>query len=559
MRRSDKAVTFALCASLAVHAWVGSLAIRERISELMARLSSPPLPETHALADEDADAEGPPASVILPPPTPTIDSSFAEPKPPPATPKNTPPKNQPDTNQENLEWGEKNGRGFAITSAPGKDPMRARQGVEDQSFASRDPEGPEPFPDQPSPSVAPPGEGGKAGAAALKELLKDKGTQSAEPVKLARATPMVSTPPTPKTARPTVASSSDQELDVPQTSGVAQSRMPAAERRSPAEANTPAAVDDSGLPNDVAWGDEIQILPIKSPNLIAIRSRQVPYPEVVAALTRPPGLKIARDHAADPLLTPALPNRVVADVSRGPAVQAATVAIQTPVRQIEEMARRLGENDPLNGPAVTDALTSPPGESDAAGGPTALPEIAMADRPAAAQTQDAIVALSTEAPRPEELAQQVEQGETAAMPKTAVASAQTSQNARPGLPGPDMPAADPAPDTGLESDPFSKLPSVEFNAGKVEARSGRQIKPIRPRLTEAGKRDLLAQQFPTILLKVRIDRTGKVTDVNIIQGSGSEAVDMPVYRAMWEWWFEPPKDKKGNPLEDVQLVAIHWG
>ena len=43
-------------------------------------------------------------------------------------------------------------------------------------------------------------------------------------------------------------------------------------------------------------------------------------------------------------------------------------------------------------------------------------------------------------------------------------------------------------------------------------------------------RDLLAQQFPTVLAKVRIDKTGKVVDVHIVRGSGSEAVDMPVYR-----------------------------
>ena len=58
---------------------------------------------------------------------------------------------------------------------------------------------------------------------------------------------------------------------------------------------------------------------------------------------------------------------------------------------------------------------------------------------------------------------------------------------------------------------------------------------------------------------MKIDKTGKVVDVTVLRGSGSQAVDMPVYRALWNWWFEPPKDKQGNPLEDVQLVAIHWG
>ena len=74
-----------------------------------------------------------------------------------------------------------------------------------------------------------------------------------------------------------------------------------------------------------------------------------------------------------------------------------------------------------------------------------------------------------------------------------------------------------------------------------------------------GRRDLLGLQFPTILLKVTIDPTGKVTDVRILRGAGSEAVDMPVYRAMWQWWFEPHNNKDGQHHPDVQLVAIHWG
>ena len=143
------------------------------------------------------------------------------------------------------------------------------------------------------------------------------------------------------------------------------------------------------------------------------------------------------------------------------------------------------------------------------------------------------------------------------VPTSPVATVAT--NSTPGIPGPSVSAADPAPDTGLESDPFSKTPGVEFRNGKVEARSGRKVKPVRPRLTEASRRDLLALQFPTILLKVRIDDTGKVQDVRVLRGSGSEAIDMPVYRALWQWWFEPPKGKDGKPLPDVQLVAIHWG
>src|SRR5947199_45208 len=82
----------------------------------------------------------------------------------------------------------------------------------------------------------------------------------------------------------------------------------------------------------------------------------------------------------------------------------------------------LGETDPLNGPAVVEAMTSPPSDVAMEGGAAALPEIAMADRPSAAETQDAIVALTIEAPRPEEQAQQAEQGTQT--PMTTVTKAQ---------------------------------------------------------------------------------------------------------------------------------------
>jgi TonB family protein len=343
--------------------------------------------------------------------------------------------------------------------------------------------------------------------------------------------------------------------------------MPSAERRSAAEANS-APADQDAPPNERMAADAPQLLPIKRVDVIGIESNKPAYPQIVPALTRPPGLKLSAD-PRDPLENAVLPNLAVADVAASPAVQTATAAIDLLPRQPEEMAQLLGESDPRTGPAITDALIHPPDQTDREGGAAPLPELALADRPSAADVLDAITALTIEEPRPEEMAQKLDQAMDAPVIAGNNGAAGTARSSSPqllaatggvgGIPGPPMPAADPAPDTGLESDPFAKIPGVEFHDGQVEARSGRQIKPIRPRLSEAGKRDLLAHEFPTILLKVRIDKTGKVTDVKIVRGSGSEAVDMPVYRALWQWWFEPPKDKQGNPLEDVQLVAIHWG
>ena len=561
MKRSDSAFSIALCASLLVHATLGLLVLREKLAELQVRhvavarvdAGEIDIPEP-IKPDESSDQT--PATVIQPAPVPLPEFKPVAPPPPPATPK---PKN---TNDENLEWGEKNAKGFAITSAPGDTPMSARKGTEDQASASRDPEGPDRFPDEPSMSTVPPGQNGD-GRKPLPDALAGKGTQG-NPADLLNkaAAPPIPPPPPPPVPERTVIASADQPFSSPQTSGRSTSQMPAVERRSPAEANSPPGERDE-LANDPATGAEIQILPIKRVDVIGIASNKPAYPDVVLALTQPPGVRIAKDRR-DPLVETVLANVVTADVPRSPSIQAATAAISVKPQPIEEMARLLGETDPMNGLVIVEAMTRPPGAEALEGGEAALPEIARADRPDAAETQDAIVALAMDAPRLAEPAQQFEPVPPTPPTPQAVAEANndstgSASSATGGAPGPAVAAADPAPDTGLESDPFAKIPGVEFRSGKVEARSGRQIKPIRPRLTEAGMRDLLAQQFPTVLAKVRIDKTGKVVDVHIVRGSGSEAVDMPVYRALWGWWFEPPTDKKGNPLEDVQLVAIHWG
>jgi TonB family protein len=548
MKRSDSALMFAFCVSLIVHAGLGMLMLREQLAWLASRSAAQARVDAAEERIDPAAArelEEPQAVVLQP--APEILPEFRPLASPPRVAKK-----KPDTNDENIEWGERDAKGFAITSAPGKAPMTARKGVEDQSSASRDPEGPQPFPDEPSLSTVPPGENGD-GRKPMRDALAGKGTEG-NPADVLSKPQIAVTPPPPIQER-TALASADNPISAPQTSGRSTSLMPAAERRSPAQGNSPPAARED-LPNDPATGQETQILPIKRIDVIGIRSNKPAYPEVVLALTQPPGVRMTPQRS-DPFVAPVLPNIARAEESGSPSVQPATAALQLRPTVIEEMAQRLGETDPLSGPAIVEALTRPPGEDLLEGGASPLPEIALADQPSAAPTQDAIVALTMEAPRPEEPAQQFQPADAPVV--TSQQPTGSAASATGGAVGPPAAAADPAPDTGFESDPFAKIPGVEFHNGKVEARSGRQIKPIRPRLSEAGMRDLLAQQFPTVLLKVRIDKSGKVVDVHIIQGSGSEAVDMPVYRALWGWWFEPPKDKKGNPLEDVQLVAIHWG
>jgi TonB family protein len=125
-------------------------------------------------------------------------------------------------------------------------------------------------------------------------------------------------------------------------------------------------------------------------------------------------------------------------------------------------------------------------------------------------------------------------------------------------PGQRQPPADPAPLTDVESDPFSKMGSATFHAGKLEARSGRRVKTVRPRLSLAAQYDLLALTDPNVILKVKIDSTGKVISVDILRSSGSSDVDLCCQQAMYQWWIQPLKNAAGQPQPDVMVWHLYW-
>jgi TonB family protein len=119
-------------------------------------------------------------------------------------------------------------------------------------------------------------------------------------------------------------------------------------------------------------------------------------------------------------------------------------------------------------------------------------------------------------------------------------------------------AADPAPMSESESDPFMKTGSVEFRAGKVDAQFGRKVKTTRPKLTLAGRYDLVAKGGASLQLKVRIDPNGNVTHVDILRSSGSNEIDQPCRVAVYEWWFEPTRSSNGQAVADVIVFSITW-
>jgi TonB family protein len=119
-------------------------------------------------------------------------------------------------------------------------------------------------------------------------------------------------------------------------------------------------------------------------------------------------------------------------------------------------------------------------------------------------------------------------------------------------------AADPAPMGDSEIDPVSTMGSVEFSAGSAKVRLGRKTKLTRPRLSLAAQTDLMTMPTGSVLLRIKIDSTGKVISAEVARSSGNPIVDQPCKLAAYNWWFEPLKDKMGQPTKDVIMFAIRF-
>jgi TonB family protein len=121
-------------------------------------------------------------------------------------------------------------------------------------------------------------------------------------------------------------------------------------------------------------------------------------------------------------------------------------------------------------------------------------------------------------------------------------------------------AGNPLPQSESDSDPFSRISGniIVPRVGRLDPRLGRKVKTTRPQVNIAGEIDLIALNNPTVVLEVHIARTGKVTDVKIAHSSGSNAIDEPTRVAVYDWWFEPAKDKTGKPVSDVTFFAVKF-
>jgi TonB family protein len=119
-------------------------------------------------------------------------------------------------------------------------------------------------------------------------------------------------------------------------------------------------------------------------------------------------------------------------------------------------------------------------------------------------------------------------------------------------------AAAPGALSESESDAFSTTGGATFRPGKIEARFGRKLKTVRPRLSLAAQNDLLGLARPEVTMQVRVDAAGRVREVKVTRSSGSSVVDHACELAMYEWWFEPPRDQSGKALPSELTWTFTW-
>jgi TonB family protein len=115
----------------------------------------------------------------------------------------------------------------------------------------------------------------------------------------------------------------------------------------------------------------------------------------------------------------------------------------------------------------------------------------------------------------------------------------------------------PLPSSDFESYPVATIAS-RFVDGKVEPRLGRRMKtPRQPKIEPAAWADLMTMDHPMVVLRLKIDESGNVADVDVAQTSGSDPIDLACERAAATWWFEPFTDPQtGQPHKQTLDFAI---
>lgn len=208
-------------------------------------------------------------------------------------------------------------------------------------------------------------------------------------------------------------------------------------------------------------------------------------------------------------------------------------------------------------PALSPAALLPPQPFAPVREPAA-PPVAVAALPEPQVNPAAIAAdlnpplTQTQAPHPPAASAQTPPPSPAAPPKAA-----TGDGRAPGKP---KPAVEAYQQSDSDSDPFSRKTGnvVILENGRLDVRFGRKIKTTRPHVMVAGQFDLIALSNATVCLEIHIAASGNVTDVKVSRSSGSNQIDEPTRLAVYDWWFEPAKDKHGKPIADITFFTIEY-
>lgn len=275
---------------------------------------------------------------------------------------------------------------------------------------------------------------------------------------------------------------------------------------------------------------------------------------------QPGGPRSAVDMVAPILSPPPLPMRRMEQLERGP-LRPGPIHVRTPARAVltETTAERVDETAEVRGrptparagvvrgtesaailptlPPRADGLLPPP--------PSARPAASPPPAPLPLRLPDVPPIL----PPPETPA--------AAAARVTPIQPRADGTGGGGRPGPASPTADAAQDSESEVDPFSKIEAFVHRDGKVDPQFGREVKTVRPKMLPVSIVDAI-MGARAVTLKVGIGRDGKVTSVNVHKTSGSSAVDQPCVVAMYDWWFEPLKDRTGRTVPDTILFTLNF-
>jgi TonB family protein len=158
---------------------------------------------------------------------------------------------------------------------------------------------------------------------------------------------------------------------------------------------------------------------------------------------------------------------------------------------------------------------------------------------------------------PPDISQDIVPATPALIPPPAPTPQQVSQNGDGGRPGAPGASNDPGQQADSDSDAFSRLDGVVRQDGRMEVQFGREVKTVRPKLPISAMIDA-ALGARSVTLKVSIGRNGNVTAVGVSKSSSSREVDQACLLAMYDWSFEPSKDKQGKPVPDVIYFTLNF-